>query len=119
MRPSSSRSLSARRNDRYLKPGALAKLRNSKISARSRKPLSLPHRIDSPVSSIDQISSMDEIPCLQPKIYGPQFLQRKKLLASRSVFFINLASASTTPVLESASNDSLIALYNNDVLVAH
>ncbi|XP_065856862.1 uncharacterized protein [Euphorbia lathyris] len=118
MRPSS-RSSPTRRTDsfyRYLKPGALAQLRNSKMSARSRKPILLSHRIDSPLSS-PQISAMDQVPCLQAKIYGPQCLKRKKLLATRSVFLLNLGSS--TPVLESSNNDSVIALYNNDSLVAH
>ncbi|KDP39138.1 hypothetical protein JCGZ_00895 [Jatropha curcas] len=116
----SSRSMPTRRHEcfyRYLKPGALAELRNSKISARSQKqkPISLTqlsaHQVDS-VESPTQISVMDQVPRLLSKICGPHCLKRKKLMAARSVFFLNLAPSN--PVLESntnnTSNDSLISV---------
>ncbi|EEF29827.1 uncharacterized protein LOC8279848 [Ricinus communis] len=108
---------------RYLKPGALAQLRNSKISARSHnKPISIisliNHPVDEssppPMTTHHQISVGDGeqvvVPCLVSKTYGPRCLKRKKLMAARSVFFLNL---------ESADNDSSITLFNNDSLVAH
>ncbi|OAY28494.1 hypothetical protein MANES_15G071300v8 [Manihot esculenta] len=122
-----SRSLSTRRNEclcRYLKPGALAQLRNSKISARSHKFISLNHSPTHPVYSHQiqpQISIIDEVPCFLSKIYDPRCLKRKKLMAARSVIFLNLGPS--RPAMDSSnhngSNDSLITVLNNDALVAH
>ncbi|KFK27092.1 hypothetical protein AALP_AA8G333100 [Arabis alpina] len=90
-----------RRNDgfhRYLKPGALAQIRNSRINARSTTALvsrSLPNTLDPSSSSNSQISvdevtaaqnlTVDQVPHLLRKIYGPYSLKRKKLGAARSV----------------------------------
>ncbi|XP_059664481.1 uncharacterized protein LOC132310314 [Cornus florida] len=113
---------------RYLKPGALAQLRDSRISARSHRvdsqthiPL---HRSPSPPSSspvrtanavLAQISTIDGFPCFSGRIYGPRCPQRKKLVAAKSVFF--LSSNPSSPV--SDSPDSIIDLFNTDILVAH
>ncbi|OAY55132.1 uncharacterized protein LOC122723202 [Manihot esculenta] len=109
---------------RYLKPGALAQLRNSKIIGRSHKPISLTRFSIQPVDSPHphpQIS-VDQVPCLLSKIYGPPCLKRKKLMAARSVFCLN--PGPSTPVLDSShsnnnNNDSLIPVLNNDALIAH
>ncbi|KAJ9153787.1 hypothetical protein P3X46_027190 [Hevea brasiliensis] len=107
---------------RYLKPGALAQLRNSKISARSHKPISISYFSTHPVYSSQihpQISITDEVPCFLSKIYHARCLKRKKLMATRSVLLLNLGPSS--PVLDSSNNnnDSLITVLNNDALVAH
>lgn len=91
----------ARRSDgfhRYLKPGALAQIRNSRINARSTTSLvsrsSLSQLVD-PISpsenSVDEAAAasrnltIDQVPHLLRKIYGPYSYQRKKLAAARSV----------------------------------
>ncbi|KZV55172.1 hypothetical protein F511_12759 [Dorcoceras hygrometricum] len=80
----------------YLKPGALAQLRYSKITARSKKigsqalialcqlnaasdsPFSLPHSTD---------FAMDAIPCFNLRVTSyPRCLQRKKLAAAMPFF---------------------------------
>ncbi|CAB79551.1 hypothetical protein [Arabidopsis thaliana] len=73
-----------RRNDgfhRYMKPGALAQIRNARINnARSNFPLtrSLSDPVDppsssseSPIAATPQTITMDQMPHLLSKIYGP------------------------------------------------
>ncbi|CAL9243604.1 unnamed protein product [Arabidopsis halleri] len=93
----------ARRSDgyhRYLKPGALAQIRNSRINARSTTTTtslvsrsSLSQLLD-PISpsqnSVDEAAAarnltIDQVPHLLRKISGPYSYQRKKLAAARSV----------------------------------
>ncbi|KAK9077342.1 hypothetical protein SSX86_005679 [Deinandra increscens subsp. villosa] len=95
---------------RFLKPGALAQLRDSKINARShlRSPDSqiYLHRAipSSPTSSpsrsfnIQQqqpeaagaLATVDgELPFLSARFYAPRCLQRKKLMAVRSSCYMN------------------------------
>ncbi|KAF7851059.1 hypothetical protein BT93_L4682 [Corymbia citriodora subsp. variegata] len=80
---------------KYLKPGALAQLRDSRISARL-------HRVDSLLLQIrrppppppDQegrplaAAAADGPPCFVGRIYGPRCLQRKKLVAAECVWFV-------------------------------
>ncbi|KAF8410726.1 hypothetical protein HHK36_003263 [Tetracentron sinense] len=111
---------------RYLKPGALAQLRDSRISARSQKP-NLQTQIylyrftkSIPISSSlqigdniqTQIATIDEFPCFSGRIYGPRCPQRKKLVAAKSFFF--LSSSPSIPV--SDSPDSLMDVLNTDLL---
>ncbi|KAG4161620.1 hypothetical protein ERO13_D01G067500v2 [Gossypium hirsutum] len=129
-----SRSFKAEAFHRYLKPGALAQLRDSKINARSNK-LKL-FRLDSipslsPSQTQIQISDFDQIPRFLSKIYGGSCcLQRKKLLAPKSLLLVNFQASSQS--LESRENDNnsesrsnrngdnlLINVLNNDVVVAH
>ncbi|GMJ10318.1 hypothetical protein HRI_004701000 [Hibiscus trionum] len=114
---------------KYLKPGALAQLRDSKINARSNK-LKL-FRLDSipalvPSQTQIQISDFDQIPMFLGKICGGSgCLQRKKLLAPKSIILVNLEASGQS--LESRENNNggrngenlLINVQNNDVLVAH
>ncbi|KAF9679651.1 hypothetical protein SADUNF_Sadunf06G0036800 [Salix dunnii] len=92
---------------RYLKPGALAQLRDSKINSLTR--LSV-HRFDSIPATPQQISSildLEQVPCfLMSKIRGPACsLKRKRLVAARSVFLLNL-DPSSSPVLDPSSSSS-------------
>lgn len=124
-----SRSL-VRRSDgfhRYLKPGALAQIRNSRIIARSNSPLTLflPHQVDppSPSSFVDAPSTqitMDQMPHLLSKTYGPYRIGRKKLGPARSVVLRTMMDLnhSLNSILESTNGNSNV-LNNNDVLVAH
>ncbi|XP_021293343.1 uncharacterized protein LOC110423455 [Herrania umbratica] len=79
---------------KYLKPGALARLRDSRISARSHRISSL-FQISpsSPPSSGGQTfsASIDGFPCFAAtaRVYGPRCLQRKKLLAAKGMLFLN------------------------------
>ncbi|XP_010443096.1 PREDICTED: uncharacterized protein LOC104726028 [Camelina sativa] len=94
----------ARRNDRfhrYLKPGALAQIRNSRINARSTTTASLVSRslsqpldpispshnsvADKAAAAAARNLTIDQVPHLLRKIYGPYSYQRKKLAAARSV----------------------------------
>ncbi|XP_068667789.1 uncharacterized protein [Aristolochia californica] len=109
---------STKREDRlhrYLKPGALAQLRDSKVSARFQKP-----RLQIPVSFVQslasdsapasaQIHQIDGFPCFSAAMYGPRFPQRKKLVAAKSMFVV------TSPVVP----DPIIDMFNSDLLVAH
>ncbi|CAL5403459.1 hypothetical protein ACSBR2_027704 [Camellia fascicularis] len=106
---------------RYLKPGALAQLRDSRISARSHRTdlqiqISLcrtPSPSSSPVRAAN--AQIDGFPCFSGRIYGPRCPQRKKLVAAKSVFFLSSNPSSPT----SDSPDSIIDLFSNDILVAH
>ncbi|CAH8275222.1 unnamed protein product [Arabidopsis lyrata] len=95
-----------RRNDgfhRYLKPGALAQIRNSRINARSNSPLTrsltdpvhpLSSSTESPVAAPPQTITMDQMPHLLSKIYGPYRIGRKKFGPARSAM-MNLNPSQT------------------------
>ncbi|KDP22712.1 hypothetical protein JCGZ_01814 [Jatropha curcas] len=107
---------------KFLKPGALAQLRDSRISARSHSVTSIPLLRSSPPSSPSsntlqsQTNTMDDFPCFSGRIFGPRCLQRKKLVAAKSVMFLNSRPSSS----ESDSPDPIINLLNNDsIVVAH
>ncbi|KAJ0983092.1 hypothetical protein J5N97_011347 [Dioscorea zingiberensis] len=82
---------------RFLRPGALARLRDSRVSAWSprsgpKAPLLFPSFPPSPPSpSPDQI---DGFPCFAVRTSGPRHPQRKRLAASKPFF---LAPSLTTP----------------------
>ncbi|CAM8938296.1 unnamed protein product [Rhodiola kirilowii] len=76
----------------YLKPGALARIRDSRITARSHRvhivpsfhrPLSSSTPVPASPSAINQ--QIDASPYLSDMMYGPRFPQRKKLVAARSL----------------------------------
>ena len=110
---------------KYLKPGALAQIRDSRISAHrvnshslyllsSSSSISL-HRTSSPPSSnaapqqTPLSVSTDGIPCFSGRIYGPRCPQRKKLVAAKSVLFLNPIPNSVQDSPDSISNDILLA----------
>ncbi|XP_021906117.1 uncharacterized protein LOC110820824 [Carica papaya] len=123
----------AKRHDgfyKFLKPGALARLRDSRIIARSSKTnclptCSSPHRIDLPLPQMaaqvqTQIQTFDQIPDFLNKIYSPYCIRRKRLAAAKSVSLLSLSTSN--PVLESGagnSNHPLVSVVNSDVVVAH
>ncbi|KAJ0250965.1 Uncharacterized protein HA466_0133740 [Hirschfeldia incana] len=126
-----------RRNDgfhRYLKPGALAQIRNTRLNHRSSNSsftLSLLDRVHSPSPSSEgrvavaaAAPTMDQMPDLLRKTYGPSRIGRKKLSPARSVLrtMIDLNTSSQNSTLESASNgnnNSNVLGSIVDVLVAH
>ncbi|CAA7025853.1 unnamed protein product [Microthlaspi erraticum] len=123
-----------RRNDgfhRYLKPGALAQIRNSRINnARSTSLLSrsLSHPVDPSPTSPNSVAesaaaasrnlTIEQVPHLLRKIYGPYSYQRKKLGAARSVSSMMMANLNTpvNSVIESTGGNS--GVLSSDV-IAH
>ncbi|XP_039172132.1 uncharacterized protein LOC104448227 [Eucalyptus grandis] len=109
---------------RYLKPGALARLRDSRISSRSHKPdpLSRPHttRPDPSRRARDQaaqlqISVADPAPPLLGGAgWGPRCLARKRLVAHRSGLLQSLDSG-----VSRGGGDPFVNVTGNDALVAH
>ncbi|XP_013628931.1 PREDICTED: uncharacterized protein LOC106335058 [Brassica oleracea var. oleracea] len=102
-----SKSPARRNNDgfhRYLKPGALAQIRNSRINSRSASLLSLspsPLPIDPPSPSAANNLTLDQVPHLLRKIYGPYSYQRKKLGAARPMTMMMMANLNN-PIIESS-----------------
>lgn len=80
----------------YLKPGALAQIRNSKITAKSRilndpkTLIAMYQQNPSPEIEVSQPApTMEGLPCFNLKIKNnrPCFLQRKKLSAVAPIFY--------------------------------
>ena len=106
---------------KYLKPGALAQIRDSRITAHRLNSLYLLsssislHRTSSPPSSNATAQQTpvnaftDDIPCFSGRIYDPRYPQRKKLVAAKSVLFLNPIPNSVQDSLDSLSNDILLA----------
>ncbi|KAJ7981296.1 Peptidyl-prolyl cis-trans isomerase [Quillaja saponaria] len=93
---------------KYLKPGALARLRDSRISARSHGVNSISQiclrRTSPPPSpqsngSQPQVNVNDGFPCFASRVYGPRFPQRKKIMPAKSVLF--LSPSPSSPALDS------------------
>ncbi|KAL8088072.1 hypothetical protein AgCh_038003 [Apium graveolens] len=97
---------------KYLKPGALAKLRDSRINARSSRVGSKHRSQPLPTSPLRPQFTSDVIPCFAGRIYGVRCPQRKKLVAAKA-FYLPPAS----PVLDSP--DPILDLFTSDFLVAH
>lgn len=101
---------------RYLKPGVLARLRDSKISARSHKlsdslgQLAVARIIRAPVQPQVPADGLDRMPQFITYSFGPRHLKRKKLVAARPV---NIASS------EPNSSESLVNLLGSDAVAAH
>ncbi|XP_054812166.1 uncharacterized protein LOC129313227 [Prosopis cineraria] len=108
---------------KYLKPGALARIRDSRITARSHR-LSLlcqislrpPSTPSSPRSTDaqSQVNVAEGSPCFAGRTYGPRCPQRKKLAAAKYVLFVtaapsNLALNSPHLIADSFINDVVAA----------
>ncbi|KAK4286267.1 hypothetical protein QN277_002846 [Acacia crassicarpa] len=109
---------------KYLKPGALARIRDSRISAKSHRLNSLcqisPRRSSPPPSphpttDQPQIIVGDGFPCFVGRIFGPRCPQRKKLTAVKSVLYISTSPSNPSP----DSPDLIIDSFGNDILVAN
>ncbi|PON83836.1 hypothetical protein TorRG33x02_203870 [Trema orientale] len=103
---------------KYLKPGALAQIRDSRISARSHRVVSLAQIRSSqpsspPPSTPGQLSvaAMDGFPCFSGRVFGPRCPQRKKLVASKAVLFPSQNPSS--PVLDAA--DPIMDVFSTDI----
>ncbi|THU56008.1 hypothetical protein C4D60_Mb11t12740 [Musa balbisiana] len=102
------------RHHRFLKPGALARLRDSRIST-ARSPRSLSHPRLSPPSFPSPASPPAAahdygIPFFAARARGPRFPQRKKLAAAKSIFF-----APSSPEL----NEFFLDAFGTDMVAAH
>ncbi|XP_023554641.1 uncharacterized protein LOC111811831 [Cucurbita pepo subsp. pepo] len=94
---------------KYLKPGALAQIRNSRMIARfnrvnlvsqiySTRSSSLSPSTTPMGSSMLQVNIADASPCFAGRVYGPLCLQRKKLLAAKSsLWFLASSPTNLTP----------------------
>ncbi|PWA93380.1 hypothetical protein CTI12_AA070410 [Artemisia annua] len=99
---------------RYLKPGALAQLRDSKIKTITHQ-IYLNRSISSPVrspASTQQEEDVNRSPGFTVRYNGPRCLQRKKLLALRSICFNTNGTISNGP-------EPVIGAFSNGFLVAH
>ncbi|XP_022727271.1 uncharacterized protein LOC111283121 [Durio zibethinus] len=79
---------------RYIKPGALARLRDSRISARTHRASSVFQISPSspPYNGVQPLSAtIDGFPCFAAtgRVYGARCLQRKKLFAAKGMLFLN------------------------------
>lgn len=108
---------------KYLKPGALAQLRDSRISARSYRFNSLAQiylRRTSPLESSplsttgqSEIDMVDDFPSMAGRVYSrPLCLKRKKLAAIKSTWFPSPNLQTPTPDL---TRDPIIDVFNSDV----
>ncbi|XP_050383168.1 uncharacterized protein LOC126799949 [Argentina anserina] len=108
---------------KFLKPGALAQIRDSRISSsrshrinwisqiRSTPPMS-PSAAD---AGLPQVTvAADGFPCFSGRIYGPRCPQRKKLVAGKSVMFLR-----PPPSPVSDLPDPIIDVFSSDILAAH
>ncbi|XP_078437996.1 uncharacterized protein LOC144708498 [Wolffia australiana] len=116
---------------KFLRPGALARLRDTRISSRSPRTTAFllvtgrAHRLSPPPSAGDGggAAAGAQIPAALfdgshffagRRVRGPRFPQRKKLHASRAVFLIPGSPA------ESPADDlSILDQMNSDFLLAH
>ncbi|XP_027344115.1 uncharacterized protein LOC113856483 [Abrus precatorius] len=100
---------------KYLKPGALARIRDSRISARSHRLNSLSQiPPSSPLTNADepQVNAVDAgFPFFVARIYGPRCPQRKKLMAAKSILFVPVNPSPDSPdlVVDSFASDLLVA----------
>ncbi|OEL23366.1 hypothetical protein BAE44_0015616 [Dichanthelium oligosanthes] len=109
---------------RFLRPGALARLRDSKVLARSlrcaaRAPLQPPSSSSSPPRSpapTAAASAGDGVPCflLGPAARGMRYPLRKKLAAARGVVFLPPPEAA-----EVAFMDAFAPATSSDLVAAH
>ncbi|PKA46710.1 hypothetical protein AXF42_Ash019693 [Apostasia shenzhenica] len=107
------------RLQRFLRPGALARLRDSKISARSPRSklrtAQIPAvRFSSPASPSDGPPPVDGfegqlIQFFASRPCGPRLLQRKKLAAAKYVFFAPPSPDPSETVMEVLGTDLVAA----------
>ncbi|KAF3322557.1 hypothetical protein FCM35_KLT13698 [Carex littledalei] len=101
---------------RFLRPGALARIRDSKIIARSVRSVPL-SRLSPPSSpSPDQQVVPPQITGYHPRfvsyrISSPRYLLRKKLVASRSVYFAPPSLDFSDPFVDVAFGSDLVAAH--------
>ncbi|XP_015945186.1 uncharacterized protein LOC107470309 [Arachis duranensis] len=114
---------------KYLKPGALARIRDLRIiSARSHRigsicrihlrrtsppssPLHAPRDTATAQPQANAADSLDGFPVFVARIYGPRCPQRKKLMAAKSVMFAPVSPAADSPdlVIDSFGSDFIMA----------
>ncbi|KAK9092054.1 hypothetical protein Syun_026965 [Stephania yunnanensis] len=104
---------------RYLRPGALAQIRNSRISARSQTPSSQNLIFSSSAATTSQtemammmMMNTESFPCFELMIGGPKYPQRKKLFASKS-------AAMAVAMFSSLSSAGQVSDSSSDLVLAH
>lgn len=107
MRSIQSSSKREQRLKKYLKPGALAQLRDARIHARSqtfiaaRKLSVVPNAESSGPTRANPLNQpqviVDETPCFKVRSFGPCCPQRKKLMASKAFFFAITPGSPSSP----------------------
>ncbi|KAI3440876.1 uncharacterized protein J3R85_002902 [Psidium guajava] len=103
---------------KYLKPGALAQLRDSRISARLHRVDSLIQICPSPPPNQDGQPPVDAaggMPCFVGRFYGPRCPQRKKLVAAKCVWFVGSSPGSPAP----NESDPAVDFFGGDGVTAH
>ncbi|KAK7402038.1 hypothetical protein VNO78_13985 [Psophocarpus tetragonolobus] len=107
---------------KYLKPGSLARIRDSRIIARSHRlnalhrppsPRPLPHPDQPqplPLPTTTTTTPLDApFPFFLASIYGPRCPQRKKLMAAKSVLILPAPDSSPDLVIDGLGSDLLLA----------
>lgn len=107
---------------KYLKPGALALMRDSQISAKwyrfnsisqiYLRRTSLLESSPLPTTGQSEIDMVDDFPSLVGRVYGPLCLKRKKLAAIKSTWFPSPNLQTPTTDL---TRDPIIDVFNSDV----
>ncbi|KAH9331756.1 hypothetical protein KI387_003864, partial [Taxus chinensis] len=105
---------------KYLKPGALAQMRDAKRSARSVPSSCLPAAQGNRTRDLintDQ-EEVERVPCFSNRTFGPAYPQRKKLLAQKNVLLVAAQyptdeemDVSTMPTETEALNNTLLAVH--------
>ncbi|OAY63501.1 hypothetical protein ACMD2_00537 [Ananas comosus] len=101
---------------RFLRPGALARIRDSKMSAQSPRSIPVPHLSPPPSpppstpAAAAAAAQVDGVPCFSPRASGPRNPRRKKLAASKSVYFVP-----PSPEISDLFMDS----FGSDLVAAH
>jgi len=89
-------------SQKFLKPGTLAQIRDSWIRAQShlhnsRSQISIDHLTSMSLSRSSspqpQATIVDDFPVFANQNDGPRCLQRKKLIAAKSVFFVPISNS--------------------------
>ncbi|RZC46326.1 hypothetical protein C5167_039273 [Papaver somniferum] len=118
---------------RYLKPGALAQIRDSRAKSQislfrvsaSKLGISAASVTSAAIAAaqnhqISAIASTEGFPCFTGRIFNPRCPQRKKLVAPRSFSFLISSSNPSSPVLSDSNNPlSIMDLISADLLVSH
>eukprot|EP01018_Ginkgo_biloba_P009234 Gb_31914 [translate_table: standard] len=124
------------RMQKYLKPGALAQLRDARISARSQSFLAARRCFIVPnteqgipnvsarvtLLSQPQASIIEETPCFKVRSFGPCYPQRKKLVASKAFIMAITQSTPSSPTgsgLVEARSDLVLETLPVDILAVH
>uniref|UniRef100_A0A7N0TJA1 Uncharacterized protein n=1 Tax=Kalanchoe fedtschenkoi TaxID=63787 RepID=A0A7N0TJA1_KALFE len=102
---------------RYLKPGALARLRDSRITATSYRFHNIPSfSAPLPASPSGNQLQIQASPRFSGRVSGPRCPQRKKLVAARSVcYFMPSSPLLVAPPVDETSDSVAVELFGTDI----